>query len=177
MISGVCYEQGKYTMYAPKPSEPVPTSVPMPFCDMATGHFGSLGAMTALHRRALHGGSYLVRASLTQTAMWFQRLGYNSPEVTKQLMASFPTQEVDPPLFPPRIDSFLAAEILPVYRPDVFDPKFFMETKGPFGEVRMVRPPIKMNLTPLRYVIPPRPIGYDPVARFYTVSCGSVLLV
>lgn len=174
MISGVCYEQGKYTNYQPAPSQPIPTSVPIPFCDMTTGHFGSLGAMAALYRRALHGGSYLVRASLTQTAMWYQRLGYYPPEVTKQLMASYPPQDVDAPLFPPRIDSFLAAEILPVYRPDVFDPKFFMDTKGPCGEVRMIRPPVKMSLAPLRYVLPTRPIGYDPEARFYTVGCSEV---
>lgn len=157
-------------MYEPAPKKPVPTSVPMPFCDMTTGHLGALGAMAALYKRALLGGSYIVRASLTQTAMWYQRLGYYPPEVCKQLMRLYPTQEVDAPLFPPRIDSFLATEILPVFRPDVFDPKFFHETKGPFGELKLLRPPVKLSKTPLRYVLPPRPIGFDKEQRFYTVS-------
>ncbi|KAI9011647.1 CoA-transferase family III domain-containing protein [Hyaloraphidium curvatum] len=168
MITGVCYEQGKYTLYDPAPSKVIPTSVPMPFCDMTTGHLGALGGMTALYRRAVHGGSYLVRASLTQTAMWYQRLGYYAPEVSRQLMAGYPKQEVDPPLFPPRIDSFLASEILPVYRPDVYEDRFFFTSRGPFGEIRTVRPPVKMSLTPLRYVLPARPIGFDPEQKFYT---------
>ncbi|MEX2446106.1 MAG: CoA transferase [Dehalococcoidia bacterium] len=43
--------------------------------DYTTGYFAALGAMTALRRRAVEGGSWLVRVSLSQTAMWYQRLG------------------------------------------------------------------------------------------------------
>ncbi len=43
--------------------------------DYTTGYFGALGAMIALRRRATEGGSWLVRVSLAQTSMWYQRLG------------------------------------------------------------------------------------------------------
>jgi hypothetical protein len=43
--------------------------------DYTTGYFSALGAMIALRRRAVEGGSWLVRTSLTQTSMWYIRLG------------------------------------------------------------------------------------------------------
>jgi crotonobetainyl-CoA:carnitine CoA-transferase CaiB-like acyl-CoA transferase len=44
-------------------------------CDYTTGYLAACGAMLALARRAKEGGSWLVRASLCQTGMWFERLG------------------------------------------------------------------------------------------------------
>jgi hypothetical protein len=43
--------------------------------DYTTGYFAALGALEALRRRATAGGSWHVRVSLTQTSMWFYRLG------------------------------------------------------------------------------------------------------
>ncbi|MBN9493768.1 CoA transferase [bacterium] len=43
--------------------------------DYTTGYFSALGTMIALRRRAVEGGSWLVRTSLTQTSMWYIRLG------------------------------------------------------------------------------------------------------
>jgi hypothetical protein len=43
--------------------------------DYTTGYFAALGAMEALRRRATEGGSWHVRVSLTQTSMWYYRLG------------------------------------------------------------------------------------------------------
>jgi hypothetical protein len=48
---------------------------PMFMNDYGTGYLGALGALAALIRRAEEGGSYHVRVSLCQTAMWFQDLG------------------------------------------------------------------------------------------------------
>lgn len=44
-------------------------------CDYATGYLAALGTISALWRRAREGGSYLVRASLAQTAMWLEKTG------------------------------------------------------------------------------------------------------
>ena len=44
-------------------------------CDYTTGYLAAFGAMAALERRAHEGGSWLVRASLAQTAMWIGRRG------------------------------------------------------------------------------------------------------
>jgi hypothetical protein len=43
--------------------------------DYTTGYLAALGTLVALLRRAKYGGSYLVRVSLTQTAMWLRSLG------------------------------------------------------------------------------------------------------
>jgi hypothetical protein len=45
--------------------------------DYTTGYFGALGVMMALRRRAVEGGSWRVTVSLSQTSMWFLRLGYD----------------------------------------------------------------------------------------------------
>jgi hypothetical protein len=45
--------------------------------DYTTGYFAALGAMEALRRRASEGGSWHVRVSLTQTSMWYMRLGHD----------------------------------------------------------------------------------------------------
>jgi crotonobetainyl-CoA:carnitine CoA-transferase CaiB-like acyl-CoA transferase len=53
----------------------VPGLLPGTVCDYVTGCLAALGTLVALRRRAREGGSYLVRASLVQTAMWISRIG------------------------------------------------------------------------------------------------------
>ncbi len=43
--------------------------------DYGTGYWGAYGALEALRRRAVEGGSWHVKVSLGQTAAWFLRLG------------------------------------------------------------------------------------------------------
>ena len=43
--------------------------------DLITGYFAAAGMMAALHRRAVEGGSYQVKLSLTRSAMWVEELG------------------------------------------------------------------------------------------------------
>lgn len=52
-----------------------PKLTPVYACDFLTGFMGAFGAMVALRRRALEGGSYVVRVSLCQSAMLMQREG------------------------------------------------------------------------------------------------------
>jgi crotonobetainyl-CoA:carnitine CoA-transferase CaiB-like acyl-CoA transferase len=52
-----------------------PRLIPAAACDYTTGYLAAYGVMVALGRRAIEGGSWHVRASLCQTAMWFERLG------------------------------------------------------------------------------------------------------
>ncbi len=65
-VTGIAAAQG-----APGP----PRLVPAAACDYTTGYLAAYGTMIALARRAEEGGSWAVRASLCQTAMWFDRLG------------------------------------------------------------------------------------------------------
>lgn len=50
--------------------------------DYTTGYFSAVGAMIALRRRAIEGGSWLVRTALTQTSMWYVRLGADLDRAT-----------------------------------------------------------------------------------------------
>lgn len=54
-----------------------PTLAPAAMNDYTTGYFAALGAMMALRRRAVQGGSWLVQVSLSQTSMWYYRLGHD----------------------------------------------------------------------------------------------------
>jgi hypothetical protein len=53
----------------------VPRRAPVAVNDYSTGFLAAYGAMVALARRATEGGSWHVQASLSQTCMWYQRLG------------------------------------------------------------------------------------------------------
>ncbi|MCC6387026.1 MAG: CoA transferase [Dehalococcoidia bacterium] len=52
-----------------------PVLAPAAMNDYTTGYFAALGTMIALRRRATEGGSWSVRVSLSQTSMWYYRLG------------------------------------------------------------------------------------------------------
>jgi len=64
-VTGLASEQG---------TPEHPQLIPAAACDYTTGYLTALGVMAALYRRAREGGSWHVRTSLVQTAMWFQRL-------------------------------------------------------------------------------------------------------
>jgi hypothetical protein len=53
----------------------VPRLAPAAVNDYSTGFLAAYGAMLALSRRAIEGGSWHVQVSLSQTCMWYQRLG------------------------------------------------------------------------------------------------------
>ncbi len=52
-----------------------PRPAPAAVNDYSTGYLAAYGAMVALARRATIGGSWHVQVSLSQTSMWYQRLG------------------------------------------------------------------------------------------------------
>jgi crotonobetainyl-CoA:carnitine CoA-transferase CaiB-like acyl-CoA transferase len=63
--SGIAVEQG---------GGDSPRLIPAAACDYVTGYLAACGVLRALKLRATEGGSYHVRASLVQTAQWFQSL-------------------------------------------------------------------------------------------------------
>jgi crotonobetainyl-CoA:carnitine CoA-transferase CaiB-like acyl-CoA transferase len=65
-VTGIAMAEG-----APGP----PRLVPAAAADYTTGYLAALGTLAALRRRSIEGGSYLVRASLCQTAMWIAEDG------------------------------------------------------------------------------------------------------
>jgi crotonobetainyl-CoA:carnitine CoA-transferase CaiB-like acyl-CoA transferase len=55
--------------------------------DYTTGYLAAFGSLIALERRARYGGSYLVRVSLSQAAVWIRGLGYAPEERLEEIKA------------------------------------------------------------------------------------------
>jgi hypothetical protein len=70
--TGMSYREGTAS------SSGIPRLAPAAVNDYSTGYLAAYGAMIALARRATEGGSWHVQASLSQTSMWYQRLGDDS---------------------------------------------------------------------------------------------------
>lgn len=65
-VSGMAHVQG---------GDGEPALLPAAVNDYTTGYLAAFGAMVALRRRAVEGGRWRVRVSLTRTAMWVRGLG------------------------------------------------------------------------------------------------------
>jgi CoA transferase family III len=102
--------------------------------DYTTGYLGAVGAMLALARRTIEGGSWHVRVSLTRTAMWIMSL----PRV--------PVGAVPHPVEP--------AEIAP----------WMIEMQTAWGALRRLGPIARMSATPPRWDLPPAKLGSHPAA-------------
>ncbi|MET1003493.1 MAG: CoA transferase [Acidimicrobiia bacterium] len=72
-----------------------PALIPAAPCDYITGYLGALGALAALHRRAVEGGSYRVRVSLCQTGRWIRDLGARCDQAAATGIGSVPRITTD----------------------------------------------------------------------------------
>lgn len=108
-----------------------PKHLPCQALDHATGYLAAFGAMAALMRRAVEGGSWHVRVSLAQTGRWLQSFGTIG-------------------------DGWRAPDVALA---DVRD--LIQTVDSPFGKVRAVAPAESMSATPPRFDRPPVPLGTD----------------
>jgi len=108
-----------------------PELLPGAVTDYTTGFLAAFGTMVALYRRALYGGSYLVRVSLSQTGMWLRSLGIAN-------------------------ESRLA-EVMPLRAEEIAG--FSIESDTGFGPMRHLRPPVTLDETPARWKRPVVPLG------------------
>lgn len=82
-VSGVAEIQGQMSPLSPDNADSIaagidphtPRLAPAAMNDYVTASFATYGVLEALRRRAEEGGSWHVQVSLTQTSMWFVRLG------------------------------------------------------------------------------------------------------
>ena len=109
-----------------------PRNLPVQALDYIAGYLAALGAMIGLARRAEDGGSWLVRVSLVQVAHWLASLGTIDGSAG---LVDLPEAE-------------LAA--------------LLMESDGPFGRLRHLKPVIQLSETPCRYDRPAEPLGNSP---------------
>jgi hypothetical protein len=92
----------------------------------------ALGAMAALHRRSIDGGSWRVRVSLARTGLWLRSLGRVS-------------------------NGFDAPDMQLEGIPDLLE-----ETPSEFGRLSTVRHAAQLSLTPARWERAPVALGKDP---------------
>jgi hypothetical protein len=111
-----------------------PKPLPAQALDHASGYLMAFGALAALHRRAVEGGSWHVQVSLARTGQWIRDLG----RVAGGLACADPTQA--------DIADFL--EVVP----------------SGFGQLTTVRHAAKMTRTPARWDWMSVPLGTDPAA-------------
>ena len=112
-----------------------PKLAPAPMCDYVTGYLAAYGAMLALGRRAREGGSYDVRVSLCQSAMFYQRQGL--------------------------IDGFDAA---PGALPDADLARLSVQETSSYGDLLTLGPVLAMSETPCRWALPTPRLGGDQAA-------------
>lgn len=109
-----------------------PKNLPVQALDYIAGYLAALGAMVGLARRAEQGGSWLVRVSLVQVAHWLASLG--------------------------TIDGSAGLKDIP----EAELAGMVMESDGPFGRLRHLKPVIQMSETPCYYARPAEPLGTSP---------------
>ncbi len=109
-----------------------PRNLPVQALDYIAGYLAALGAMVALARRAEQGGSWLVRVSLVQVAHWIASLG--------------------------TLDGTAGLKELP----EAELAALLMESDGPFGHLRHLKPVVQLSETPAFYARPAEPLGSSP---------------
>jgi crotonobetainyl-CoA:carnitine CoA-transferase CaiB-like acyl-CoA transferase len=102
--------------------------------DYTTGFLAAFGSLIALQRRALYGGSYLVRVSLCQTGMWVRGLGVAGEERV----------DTAQPLEGDEIRGFLTT------------------SNGGYGPMSHLRPGVRLSATPARWKRPVVKLGTHP---------------
>ena len=113
-----------------------PKLQPAAVCDYTTGFLAAFGALVALHRRALYGGSYMVRVSLSQTGVWVRGLGIAGSE--------------------------RLADNVPLEGDEIRD--YVVKIDTGYGPMSHLRPAVRMSATPPQWKRPTRPLGSDPAA-------------
>jgi crotonobetainyl-CoA:carnitine CoA-transferase CaiB-like acyl-CoA transferase len=111
-----------------------PKALPCQALDHGSGYLLAFGAMTALHRRAVEGGSWLVEVSLARTGRWIRDLG----RVPGGLKCAAPRRE------------------------DVA--AYLEESDSGFGRLQAIRHAAVMSDTPVGWDRPSVPLGTHPAA-------------
>jgi len=109
-----------------------PRALPAQALDHGAGQLLALGAMQALRRRSVEGGSWHVQVSLARTGLWLRSLG--------------------------RVEGGFAARD-PAFE-DITD--LMEESDSGFGRLSAVRHAGVLSLTPPRWTRPAVPLGSDP---------------
>ena len=128
-VSGMTHRQGEVFPGA----APGPQFYPVSAIDFLTGYLMAFGAMVALKRRALEGGSWMVRISLAQVGRWLVDHGQVPEAQLKDVAKEFTPAELE---------------------------RWSMISNTPVGRLRHLGPVIRLSETPPRWDKPTVPLGY-----------------
>lgn len=128
-VSGMTHRQGEVFPGA----SPGPQFYPVSAIDFLTGYLMAFGAMVALKRRAIEGGSWLVRISLAQVGRWLVERGEVPLDQLKDLTQEFTPAEIE------RWTTF---------------------SDTPVGRLRHLSPVVQLSETPARWARTTVPLGY-----------------
>ncbi len=128
-VSGITHRQGELF-----PGEaPGPQFYPVSAIDFLTGYLMAFGAMVALKRRTLEGGSWLVRISLAQVGRWLVERGQVPEAQLQNLEKEFTPAEIE---------------------------RWTMVSNTPVGRLRHLAPVVRFSETPARWDRPTVPLGH-----------------
>ena len=128
-VSGITHRQGELFPGA----VPGPQFYPVSAIDFLTGYLMAFGALVALKRRAIEGGSWHVRISLAQVGHWLYELGEVQLDRLKNVSAEFTEQELR---------------------------SWSTTSDTPVGRLEHLAPVVQMSETPAHWAVPTVPLGY-----------------
>jgi crotonobetainyl-CoA:carnitine CoA-transferase CaiB-like acyl-CoA transferase len=132
-VSGITNRQGQ--LFPGK--EPGPQFYPVSAIDYLTGYLMAFGTILALTRRALEGGSWLVRISLAQTGRWLVNRGQVPESELTNVPKEFTHEEIE---------------------------RWSMASDTPVGRLNHLRPVVRLSETPPHWARPTAPLGYHKPA-------------
>ena len=129
-VSGITSRQGELF----PGTSPGPQFYPVSAIDYLTGYLMAFGALVALAHRVRHGGSWLVRISLAQTAHWLVGRGQVPDAELKDLPDEFTSAELE---------------------------RWSMASNTPIGRLHHLGPVVRFSETPPHWSRPAVPLGHD----------------
>jgi len=167
-FSGITIEQAVDAKYIPPPEEPIPSAIPVNILDITTGHAGALATLAALMKRAETGGSYQANVSLLQSALFLKSLGRQPTWLVQKNWERYmpDVSVIDPDAEWVGLQGYFQAfncEYFPKGHPKAFADEHFIEYHNcPHGgTLRIMKHPLQLSDTPMRWGQAPRPFGYD----------------
>ena len=130
VVSGIAARQGE--LYPG--DDGAPKFYPLSAIDYLTGNLMAFGAMVALRRRAVEGGSWFVRTSLAQIGHWLQAQGELAAGDLDGVAAEFEATDIE---------------------------KWTTSTDTPMGRLTHLAPVVQFSETPARWARPSVPLGHD----------------
>jgi crotonobetainyl-CoA:carnitine CoA-transferase CaiB-like acyl-CoA transferase len=128
-VSGITHRQGELFPGA----KPGPQFYPVSAVDFLTGYVMAFGAMVALRRRAVEGGSWFVRTSLAQVGKWLVDRGQIPESDLENIAKEFTPAELE---------------------------RWSMVSNTPVGRLQHLAPVLRLSETPPRWDKPTVPLGH-----------------